>query len=329
MYCPKCGAQNQDELAYCRECGEYLQAVAQVMKKHLPVALVSKLDAVIERKNERFRRDAILSILMGTVFLISTIFLPLEEGFFALSNVLMLFLGVFSFFAGGWYFLAYSRSLELKSKRSAILSEKNSPDDISQVCHLPERTGATIDQLNQVSVIYCPRCGVRNSGQVLYCRSCGTNLDFTPPPQGVEKYLPNILVKKLDTEIAKNERTGYNPQYNSGWMILIVSFIYLSNVVFQGFTGSWGLAAFYLIAGLVLVITSGWNLAAHRRSLEENKEYLDDVSAARISKSAWKDTLPVSSPSLSEATTKSLDSTVKQNEQEEIPTARSLDNFRG
>jgi len=64
MFCPNCGGQNQDDLVvYCRECGENLQVVSQAMKGHLSVALVTRIDAVIEKRNERLRRDAILGAL--------------------------------------------------------------------------------------------------------------------------------------------------------------------------------------------------------------------------------------------------------------------------
>ena len=57
MYCPKCGIQN-DETKFCRGCGENLKVISQAMSKRLPVILASKMDAYLERKNERFRRNS-------------------------------------------------------------------------------------------------------------------------------------------------------------------------------------------------------------------------------------------------------------------------------
>lgn len=68
MYCPKCGESNSDETRFCRSCGENLKVISQVMTRRLPVALASKLDAYIERKNERLRRDGIGSAVIGICF---------------------------------------------------------------------------------------------------------------------------------------------------------------------------------------------------------------------------------------------------------------------
>lgn len=106
MYCPKCSTQNQDDLAYCRGCGENLLVISQALKKHLSIALVSKLDAVIEKKNELFRRDAILNGLMGAAFLFSTVLAPLGARFYTLFNVSFLLLGIFALLSGAWNFLA-------------------------------------------------------------------------------------------------------------------------------------------------------------------------------------------------------------------------------
>ncbi len=65
MFCPKCGESNGDETKFCRACGENLKVVAQAMTGRMPVALATKLDAYIERKNERLRRDGLGSFFLG------------------------------------------------------------------------------------------------------------------------------------------------------------------------------------------------------------------------------------------------------------------------
>src|SRR2546428_5929751 len=70
MYCPKCGIQNNDETKFCRGCGENLKVVLQAMSRRLPVILVSRVDAYLERKNERFRRDSILGAVVGSLWLL-------------------------------------------------------------------------------------------------------------------------------------------------------------------------------------------------------------------------------------------------------------------
>ena len=69
MYCPKCGIQNNDETKFCRGCGENLKVISQAMSKRLPVILASKMDAYLERKNSRIRRDSIGNGVIGILFL--------------------------------------------------------------------------------------------------------------------------------------------------------------------------------------------------------------------------------------------------------------------
>jgi len=70
MYCPKCGIQNNDETKFCRGCGENLKVISQAMTRRLPVILASKVDAYLERKNERLRRDSIIAAAAGSLWLL-------------------------------------------------------------------------------------------------------------------------------------------------------------------------------------------------------------------------------------------------------------------
>jgi hypothetical protein len=70
MYCPKCGIQDNGDTKFCRGCGENLKAISQVMSRRLPVILASKLDAYLERKNERLRRDSIIGAVAGSLWLL-------------------------------------------------------------------------------------------------------------------------------------------------------------------------------------------------------------------------------------------------------------------
>jgi len=74
MYCPGCGTQNAEQTKYCRGCGYDLKVISQTMKGHLPVVLASKIDAILDRRNEQFRRDSLLVFLFGVGCLLKGIF---------------------------------------------------------------------------------------------------------------------------------------------------------------------------------------------------------------------------------------------------------------
>lgn len=122
MYCPKCGESNGEGTKFCRACGENLKVVEQAMMGHLPVVLASKLDAYIERKNERLRRDGIGSAVLGGCFVLLGISeLMKGTGIFGTGGILLLF-ALFMFLVSIWDMMAYKRSLNPKSARSGSLS---------------------------------------------------------------------------------------------------------------------------------------------------------------------------------------------------------------
>lgn len=110
MYCPKCAEPNGEDVKYCRACGEDLTVIAQAMSRHLPVMLVSKLDDYVERKNERMRRDGILTGLSGVFLLISGIW-QLSSNPGAWLPAAFMFLGaLIMLIASMWDMLAYKRT---------------------------------------------------------------------------------------------------------------------------------------------------------------------------------------------------------------------------
>src|SRR5437868_15145073 len=111
MYCPKCGGQNSDDLAYCRECGENLKIISQVMKGHTPVALASKIDSIIENKDERLRRDAVFFGIFGVIAAIWAYFavaFGLSSSW--IENVLTVGFPPFFLLVAGLNYLAFRRS---------------------------------------------------------------------------------------------------------------------------------------------------------------------------------------------------------------------------
>src|SRR6266566_2277899 len=116
MYCPKCGGQNSDDLAYCRECGENLKIISQVMKGHAPVAIASKLDSIIENKDERLRWNAVWFGISGVSYAIVAYFASVLEP--SISGLLMVISAVMALLLmlySGQTYLSYRRALELRA----------------------------------------------------------------------------------------------------------------------------------------------------------------------------------------------------------------------
>ena len=110
MYCPKCAEPNNDEVKFCRACGENLTVIAQAMSKHMPIMLISKLDQYVARKNERLRRDGVMTGLTGLFLLISGIW-QLSSNAGALLPAIFMFVGaLIMFMMSLWDLLAYRRS---------------------------------------------------------------------------------------------------------------------------------------------------------------------------------------------------------------------------
>ncbi|MEP6847942.1 MAG: zinc ribbon domain-containing protein [Acidobacteriota bacterium] len=270
MFCPKCGGPNQDELLYCRECGENLQVVSQAMKGHLSVAVVSKIDAVIEKKEERLRRDAFLNALMGVAFLFAGLFNLSIGASLLVLNFVWLLLGVFALGTAVWKFLGYRRSLELRTShlRAAIDSDILSPPFLND----GDRAAASLEIIaGENRLIYCPKCGSKNPNTVSFCPSCGTDLDLPISSTALERYLPRSVVTRLDDAVAKNEVTPFKPQYKSASTILILAIIFIVNAILSGINRDLAGVITNFGIGVALVVSGSWNLVAYRRTAGKEK----------------------------------------------------------
>ena len=88
----------------------------------LPVTLASKLDAYIERKNERLRRDGIGSAVFGVCFVLLGVHeLMKGTGVFGTGGIMLLF-AFFMFLVSIWDMMAYNRSLNPRSRSVDSLS---------------------------------------------------------------------------------------------------------------------------------------------------------------------------------------------------------------
>ena len=116
MYCPKCAVQNSEDVKFCRSCGENLTIIAQAMSRHLPVTLVGKLDEYVGRKNERMRRDGILTGFSGVFLLVSGIWQLLSNPSAWLPAVFMFVGALIMLMLSMWDMLAYKRSQSRSSQ---------------------------------------------------------------------------------------------------------------------------------------------------------------------------------------------------------------------
>ena len=121
MFCPKCGAENDSDMKFCRACGENLTVISQAMSKHMPVMIASKLDNYLEQKNERIRRDGVLTGLSALFLLGSGIWQVISSAWG--WPAVFMFVGAFILFAASiWDMLAYKRSLSQKREKSQLTS---------------------------------------------------------------------------------------------------------------------------------------------------------------------------------------------------------------
>ena len=130
MYCPKCGIQNDDETKFCRGCGENLKVISQAMARRLPVILASKMDAYLERKNSRIRRDSIYSAILGTTFLICGLYLIIEGKTSWARSSFFFAIGCIALLWSLWDHMVYKRSLSLDVR---VVRGPPTADELAQI----------------------------------------------------------------------------------------------------------------------------------------------------------------------------------------------------
>ena len=81
------------------------------MSRHLPVILASKMDAYLERKNSRIRRDSIYSALSGSIFLICGLYFIIEGKTSWARSLFFVATGCVALLWSLWDHLVYKRSL--------------------------------------------------------------------------------------------------------------------------------------------------------------------------------------------------------------------------
>ena len=156
MYCPSCGIQNGDEAKFCRACGENLKVISQAMSRRLPVILASKMDAYLERKNARIRRDSIYSAFSGCIFLFSGLYLLIENPTSWARYLVFVVIGCIALLWSLWDHMVYKRSLssDVKVVRAAPTTNGLPPHDAAQIVGPPasvtesttQHLGATVER---------------------------------------------------------------------------------------------------------------------------------------------------------------------------------------
>jgi len=245
------------------------------------VSIVSKLDAVIDKESERWRRDAIFSGLGGVIVTILVIFQ--NSSFQSVETIILIFFAVSLYLSGIWSYLGYRRILELDTKSlnmpagesflSPEISQNNKTQNLNK-----EKTKrlATESDSQEIGIsIYCPKCGVKNLENVPYCGTCGCSLELSPSPRGIERFLPAFLVEKLDNQITKYKEVT---PYKRRWIILFVAAFFLLQAITSGLESDWVLMTIHLFVAVNALIIGGWDYIAYRRRLEKDKLSSDPSS---------------------------------------------------
>jgi uncharacterized OB-fold protein len=205
MFCPRCGTENLETNKYCRNCRENLQLVAHAMSNRLPVLLFTKIDAALDRKSERFRRDSALWLLFSVGFFLSAVFgyPSIGEGHHQVMGFWLSVVGCgYGLIASIWSYMAFRHSLLLG--REILLPNNDSgsaahnrainscqPDTSAvETLRLPvyDATEQTTRKLpdttgdagayTKLNYSYCSSCGAESSFINKFCRSCGANLQL-------------------------------------------------------------------------------------------------------------------------------------------------------
>jgi len=97
------------------------------MSRRLPVILASKVDAYLERKNERFRRNSIIAAVAGCLWLLYGVG-PLVTGVGTIAGFPIV-MGCLTLLWGLWEHMVYKRSLSTDLR----VARMRAPDRINEL----------------------------------------------------------------------------------------------------------------------------------------------------------------------------------------------------
>lgn len=133
MYCPKCAAQNDADVKFCRACGQDLTLVSQAMAKSAPMMLVSQVGKELKLHKEMRRTPSITrgayftAIGLFLLVLNSLIILIYGGALFSLGLGTNVLLALFFIGKGVWELVKYKRSIAMETQDNQKL-----PSSITQ-----------------------------------------------------------------------------------------------------------------------------------------------------------------------------------------------------
>jgi len=159
--------------------------------------------------------------------------------------------------------------------------------------------------------MYCPHCGTQNLPETKYCRTCGEDLRLVA--QAITKSLPLLIAKRVDEAIDRG-RGGwrsyqlFRAENRRPYAQALMGFSALFVVVWMLMLGH-GSVAF--ASGFLLVMTVSLLLTSVRELWARNtrKRALDELSNTVNTKELL-EKKEVSSASITESTTRALDSRI-------------------
>ena len=160
--------------------------------------------------------------------------------------------------------------------------------------------------------MYCPHCGTQNLPETRYCRSCGRDLRLVA--QAITKSIPLLIAQRVDDAIDRGRggwrsyqlfRAENRRPYAQALMGLSALFV----VVWMLMLGHGSISfasGFLLVMTASLFFTSVRELLAHKT----RKRALDELSNTLNTEELIEDK-DVRSASITESTTRALDSRVR------------------
>ena len=160
--------------------------------------------------------------------------------------------------------------------------------------------------------MYCPHCGTQNLPETKYCRSCGRDLRLVA--QAITKSLPILIAQRVDNAIDRG-RGGwrsyqlFRAENRRPYAQALISLSALFVVVWMLLLGHGSISfagGFLLVMTVSLLLTSVRELLARNTRKRELEELSNTVNTQELIENN-----DVPSASVTESTTRALDSRVR------------------